>query len=448
MKIKYTTLILLSTLLAGCSDRSLQEPDNMEEDGIQTLVFDVCGAGDLKTRSGRELTSSEATDDVDSVCVAIYSLETDGKIGKRVFTRTLNWKDSVANLMSGQLVHINLRSAPELAATSGLDDGTYTVVATGYSKGHSFVFNPGIDRLDVQHPISKVDMAAGEVGEVFAGGIGKLEVRDRKFVVDESNPVNKTVTLHRQVAGTFGYFKNIPAVGFSGVRATHLRLVASGKNDILLLGAISGSDVTVNMVNGMKTAGQSGDAVFSDGAGGYVVYETALSDWFPNGDVTCDGVLNEKDATYNGMSGNWKVPAGLDDKISVKVGTVFCSSFMVPFLTDGQQTFELQLVSKPEQGTVQILRHWSVTNSEKQQGVNVLLQNGTLSVSDMVETASSYSILRNHLYTIGNKTSSKPDPSNPGDVDDPEDLGKGEFVVISVNDNWEFHNRLVIKPQI
>lgn len=205
----------------------------------------------------------------------------------------------------------------------------------------------------------------------------------------------------------------------------------------------------MSVVNGARTGNVESDARFSSGAEGYTVYETCLTDWFPNGDVTGDGVLNEQDANYGGMSGNWKVPSWLDGKISVKMGTIFCSNFIVPFLASNQPTFELQLIAKLATGGVTILRSWGSSVTEVQKNILQVEDNGTLKSVNDEETSTSYSILRNHIYSMGRKSLSKPNPGDdPDQVDDPENLSKGEIVVVNVNDNWEEHHRLIIKPQV
>ena len=56
------------------------------------------------------------------------------------------------------------------------------------------------------------------------------------------------------------------------------------------------------------------------------------------------------------------------------------------------------------------------------------------------EQANSYSLVRNHLYTIGAKATDDYDPG----TDDPEDLSKGQNLILRVNDNWEVIHRLVV----
>lgn len=454
MSSKYLPFISLIGLIGLCacsSETAINEPTVCPPpySYFQTLSLDIVSSGDRPSRGGRVLTSSEAANDVDVVSIALYKLDNDGAISTKVFSRNLSWKDSVAGLQEGQMVHINLKSAPELASTGGLDDGLYTVVAVGYSTGYTFSFTPSVDRLTASSPIPAVLVPAdGTPEEIFAGSISRVEVKDRQFVTGENDSPFKTVTLRRQVAGTFGYFSNIPSKGFDGTPATHLRLVASGENNLIRLGGFNESGSVESIVNGVKEGTVASDAKFASGADAYTVYETALTAWFPNGDVNGDGVLNDEDANYNGMSGNWKVPAWLDSKLSVKVGTIFCSNFVVPFLHTEQPTFELQLVAKIATGGIVILRHWGATTSAIQKDIKTVEANGSLATVDGDETNSTYSILRNHIYSMGKKSLSRPNPDSPADGDEPENLSKGEIVVMSINDNWEEHNRLIIKPQI
>ena len=81
----------------------------------------------------------------------------------------------------------------------------------------------------------------------------------------------------------------------------------------------------------------------------------------------------------------------------------------------------------------------------KQTGV-VGLENDTEIAN---ESVSSYSIVRNHLYTIGRKDVANPtDPTDPTDPENPEDLSKGQILTLRVNDNWEVINQLDIEPEI
>ena len=98
-----------------------------------------------------------------------------------------------------------------------------------------------------------------------------------------------------------------------------------------------------------------------------------------------------------------------------------------------------------EGASAKILRTWTVNLKAAQTGV-VGLENDT-ELSN--ETASSYSIVRNHLYTIGRKDVANPtDPTTPTDPENPEDLSKGQILTLRVNDNWEVVNQLEVEPEI
>ena len=124
-------------------------------------------------------------------------------------------------------------------------------------------------------------------------------------------------------------------------------------------------------------------------------------------------------------------------------GSVFAGKFIVPFaLTTGKNTMELQLLDKDKN----ILKVWNVTIPD----ANTAEGNGVQDVS-----ASIFNVVRNHMYNLGIKVDQnikpepgKPDPDpdpTPGpdpvdptpDVDEPEDLSKGQNLVLKVNDNWE-----------
>lgn len=451
-KLKYLGL-MGGLILIGCSSETINEqPEVLTDGNMQTINLQVISSGDRATRGGRVLTSSESANEVEEVDIAIYQLGEDGKLGNRVFARSINWQDSIANLKEGQMVHINLKQAQELMATKGLRDGKYRLIATGHSLIHDFSFQPGVESLDASSSIPAALIPDDKPAEeVFAGGIDMIEVKDGKFASLNTDAA-MIINLRRQVAGTFGYFINIPARGFDGTAATDLRLVASSRNNLIRFAAFNNGNATENIMNGATLGSQmTSDAEFSSGAKGYVVYQTKLSDWFPNGDVNGDGILNDKDANYNGMSGNWRIPEAYEGKLSLKIGSVFSSSFIVPILCNGNPTFELQLISQESNGKTLILRRWSVTTSETQKDVKIITSNGEPEAVSITGSALSFSVLRNHIYTIGKKTKSHGDaggdPDSP-EGEEPQDLNKGQIIVISVNDNWEEHNQLIIKPII
>jgi hypothetical protein len=101
--------------------------------------------------------------------------------------------------------------------------------------------------------------ATNKIGEeIFAGSY--------ELTVVEGEGFKKPVVLNRQVAGTFGYVNEIPYIA----DAAKLRLVASDKNQQLVLGQFANFDLTGNgtgndanvkyVINGMSS---NTDKVFS-----------------------------------------------------------------------------------------------------------------------------------------------------------------------------------------
>ena len=252
--------------------------------------------------------------------------------------------------------------------------------------------------------------------------------------------------MHRQVAGSFGYFCNIPAkVG--GKAAKTLRLVVRDKNDMLTFKDFNSSFTATGStikyyVNGSKSpsAALTPDAQFNNGDKGYVLYSIDLNTWFTEGDKNNDGLLNAADT--------WVHPSSV--KTQVVQGSVFGSNFVIPFaLTSGKNTMELQLLDTD--GT--IIKTWTV--SIPLADLNHDTSNGN--VAD--ENVSIFNVVRNHMYNLGVKTSNgtktDPDPSNPNPdpnkpdpdkpkpgTDQPEDLNKSQNLILKVNDNWEYIHKL------
>lgn len=286
-----------------------------------------------------------------------------------------------------------------------------------------------------------------EAEEVFAGDadlkIG-VDKNITNFTSGEKNGV--AVTLHRQVAGSFGYFQNIPA-SVNGKAAATLRLVVRGKNDKLTFDNFNSSFTTTGStiqyyVNGSTStdAPLASDAKFNNNEAGYVLYSIDLKTWFPQLDENGDGVLNAQDAS-------WKRPDNV--KTQVVKGSVFGSNFVIPFkYTEGKSTMELQLLDADGN----IIKHWTVSIPESD--LNKVAANGVTDAD-----ASIFNVVRNHMYNLGVKTSTgtttTPDPSNPTPdpkpdpkptpdpgKDEPEDLTKSQNLILKVNDNWEVIHKM------
>lgn len=433
----FFALAASSLLFSACSSDDAVVSTEGQNEAVQQIVLQVASSGDgLSTRAGRPLYSSEALQTIQHVRVLIYNTDTKAIVKDK----QLNWKDSKTYDNHGRQLTLTYKG------TERLDAGNYKVMAVGYSDNSDYNYSLDVtstDALTGKYSDITATLKAGKVAEeVFAGDAALTIGTDKKITNLTNGEENGVaVTLHRQVAGSFGYFQNIPA-SVNGKAAATLRLVVRDKNDKLTFNNFNSSFTTTgntikHYVNGSKStdAALTSDAQFKDGGNGYVLYSIDLNTWFPGGDQNKDGLLNAEDT-------NWKHPDGV--KTQVVKGSVFGSNFVIPFaLTHEKSTMELQLLD----AAGDIIKTWTVSIPAKD--VNTDATNGN--VAD--ESASIFNVVRNHMYNLGVKPSNggkkDPDPSNPDpepkpdpdpdkpDPDKPEDLSKSQNLILKVNDNWE-----------
>lgn len=438
----FFALAASSLLFSACSSDDAVVSTEGQNEAVQQIVLQVASSGDgLTTRAGRPLYSSEALQTIQNVRVLIYNTESK----TIVKDAELDWKKSTTYTTNGHGRQFTI----SLKGNDRLEAGSYKVMAVGYSNNSDYTY--ALDVTSDEPLTSKTynDITATlkegkkDAEEVFAGDAA-LTIGDDKKITNltdgEENGV--AVTLHRQVAGSFGYFQNIPA-SVNGEAAKTLRLVVRDKNDVLTFKNFNSSFTTTGntikyYVNGSKSgAAPASDAQFNGGDNGYVLYSIDLNTWFPGGDENNDGVLNAQDT-------NWTHPS--DVKTQVVKGSVFGSNFVIPFaLTHEKSTMELQLLD--DEGN--IIKFWTVsipsTNGDTTNG----------NVAD--ESASIFNVVRNHMYNLGVKTSTgttTPDPTNPTPdpgsdpseptpgTDEPEDLSKSQNLILKVNDNWEVIHKM------
>lgn len=436
----FFALAASSLLFSACSSDDAVVSTEGQNEAVQQIVLQVASSGDgLSTRAGRPLYSSEALQTIQHVRVLIYNADTKAIVKDE----QLDWTKSDKYDNHGRQHTLTYKGDQRLG------EGNYKVMAVGYSDNSDYTYDlnvAGTDALTGKTYSNDITatLNSGKVPEeVFAGDAALKIGTDKKITnltKDEENGV--AVTLHRQVAGSFGYFCNIPAK-VDGKTAKTLRLVVRGKNDKLTFNNFNSSftdakNSTIKYyVNGSISTGLAlaPDAKFNNNEDGYVLYSIDLNTWFPGGDINKDGLLNADD-------NNWKRPD--DVKTQVVKGSVFGSNFVIPFaLTHEKSTMELQLLDEHET----IIKKWTVSIPELD--VN---KDDTKGAID--ESASIFNVVRNHMYNLGVKTSTgtttTPDPSNPTPdpdpdpkptpdpgKDEPEDLTKSQNLILKVNDNWE-----------
>lgn len=478
--------------LASCSNEddpiSPNQP-GVEEEAAQEIILQVANTGDgLTTKAGRPLFSSEAKQSIDKVKVYIVASDGSSIAAEKEFT---NWStDAVSQIYSND--GHGRQATWKLSGDQRLTPGeTYMVYAVGYISQGS-LYNNAIAAYEglstsFKKFISNVTVTEDELGEeIFAGTIASLKVDPEGNFDLTTDPEANVLTLHRQVSGTMGYFTSIPTLPtgqyvewdedgskylIQGTGATgsdeyspavdnlSLRLVASNISSSIILDNFNSEFTEENddnsnawfVVNGVQANGNidglttgNFSGVNEDGEG-YVLYTINLKDWFPNGDANNDGLLDEADVELD--ENNWNTPASVKGA-SFKPGSVFAGKFLIPFVkVANQKTLQLQLV---KDGST-VLRTWNINLPQDDRQIypseghaevwNGYEDGSAFADNSIGETQDSYSLVRNHLYTIGAKTT---DDYNPG-TDEPEDLSKGQNLILKVNDNWEMIHKMEIE---
>lgn len=441
----FFALAASSLLFSACSSDDAVLSTEGQNEAVQQIVLQVASSGDgLTTRAGRPLYSSEALQTIQHVRVLIYNTATN----KIVKDEKKDWTKSLAYTNHGRQLTLTYKG------NDRLEGGSYKVMAVGYSDNSDYTYALDVTGASLTGKTYSDITATLKDGkkdaeEVFAGDAALTIGADKKITkLTPGEEDGVAVTLHRQVAGSFGYFCNIPA-SVNGKAAATLRLVVRGKNDKLTFNNFNSSFTEAGKkgstikyyVNGSTSTGAplATTDKFFNGDNGYVLYSIDLNTWFKDGDKNNDGLLNADDT--------WARPTTV--KTQVVKGSVFGSNFVIPFnLTSGKSTMELQLLDNAGD----IIKKWTVSIPELD--VN---KDDTKGATD--ESAYIFNVVRNHMYNLGVKTSTgtttPPDPSNPDPdpdpdpkpnpdpgKDEPEDLTKSQNLILKVNDNWELIHKL------
>lgn len=407
--------------LAACSSDDIVSP---ADNDVQTIKIAVASTGDKSTRS-RDLNSEEPGQNIENVAVVIRNKATNAVVYQKVIT---NWNLETVSKPYTDNGH-GRECTLKLEGDDRLNAGEYTITAVGYTAA------------DFKDNTNTIESATK--GKVVPGNF-TAEVPDDKAaqeafagessinLLENHAAINTSVTLHRQVAGYYGYFTSIP-VKVNNKTVTNVRLVARSKNTKLTYGNFNSNFTTTNdkimyVVNGSEPA-TTKDAKFNGSAenDAYTVYNIKVDEWFTTGDTNKDGILDEKDDWTNALADN--------GYLTTQKGTIFAGGFAVPFAATTAATLELQLLD----ASGEILKSWTVAMATKQsvgQGVDGV----ALTVP---ETVQNFSFFRNHMYTLGKKVDNtdKPGTTTP---DEPEPLDKSQSMILRVNDNWEVINRMTI----
>lgn len=480
---------LFVSALAACTSEAPNPADGGNTaENVQKLVINLSEGGDrLTTRAGRPLHSSEPGQWIQNV--TLYVTNEEGIVLQKEIDEYV-WANAV-DYSNGKQLEIAFRASEG----EQLPKGDYTVYAVAFSNPTDYSISPapkaekkinaisgdGIDGNKVCKGVDFTkDFAAvlnsgkTDAEEIFAGKATVVSTTDAdgkpcltaKPASEDVAAGDAVITLNRQVAGTIGYFTNIPAKVGDAV-PTRIRLVAANKNNTVnFINMISGETVTSTpakvtyVVNGSTTGFLDDEMVsfYNTPANkGYVVYEIKLADFFPwisqegktfaDCDLNGDGYVGKEDddiANNNDKSDFWKNPNNTETHQQMLVeGSVYGSQFLIPFRwKEGYNTFELQLLGTGSSGEDVFLKAWNVKVDESQLMKDTDVPSVSTGVIVTVEgdkSESCFNVYRNHMYTLGEK---KSDTSNVEDA--PLDLSREIELVITINTLWKGNENMTI----
>lgn len=472
-RLKYLAGIALM-LLSACSDSSSLDTEG-QSGKLQQQTFSVAvesvgelfeggeGVNSAAVASRRPISSVTPTQTFDKLSVLIVEYQSPAKV---VYKKTIdNWSnpDNKASIPWSTEDGMGRYTTITLTGNECLEEGkTYMAYVIGYQSGTYGGYEP-FKGVEVGDSFNHTEVATvpdgGYAEEVFAGAeifwvengviLSKLS--------DEAEAQHGLMVARRQVAGTFGYFTRVP-VQVNGSSVAKLRLVATKRNRSVIFGGFRSVDDAFdfhkdNVINGMNPrtdydcalAGSAADNAFE-------VYEIDLCKWFPgnteNGllplDMNGDGYLDSADT-------NWRTDEEAYPKgtISLPRGTVFGDSFWISVVMTqedvdaGVPTFQMQMLDADGK----VIKYWDVIlRNYETAGENRTLvslpegENGRTVITELdnIDTETCFSIVRNRLYTMGEKNQSQ----NYGE-DEPIDLSTAGVLVLDARHEWQIMNSII-----
>lgn len=476
----YSALALgMTGMFASCSSDDVVEVSggNTGTDATaQVIEIAVDNANSLSTRSGRPLYSEEPDQTIENVAVVITSAD-DNIVYVDVID---NWATDEVSDEYGDNSNTGAHGrSKKITIKKNGDDyrlaagSNYNVYAIGYSDDTEYTTDDdGTTTLKDYFSGLKTSYTNKTFKENFAikNKAGKPEAEEifagstSIAVPEEKATFVETVYLHRQVAGIYTNVMEIPYVEVDGGNvANYLRVVASDNNDNLVLGHFWTGEQDVNELpgNGNNT-GENANYVVNgyrtaQSATSTVLYTIDLKKWFKElKDDNNDGAIDAGE--------NWIKTAEREiykeKGLSFTVGSAFGGEFLIPFLANGdKQTLKLELVyaeseTLAQAGQGNVGASWNIKLPEAYNHA-ICAWDATQWNESKVEDETSttaYSILRNHLYGVGERPENDPgngggdpDPDDPENPDKPQPLKNTQDVILKVNDNWEVIHHMVIE---
>ena len=442
-------------LVTSCASEQ-EMPDAPVNNGEGKQIITLSVNNQDGTRAGRPLLSSEAAQNIENVKVIITNVE-NTVVWTYNFTE---WNTTGKEYTNGLYDDLEIKKEDynfveeaEALKNKLLENGNdalaakaanYTVYAIGWSEDTDYDLD-AVKDLTVNAEFTEDLVISYKEGKQSNGNWAE-EIFAGSQTFTAANTIKANVVLNRQVAGTYGYLREIPYLT-SGEGETlkvgrYLHLIASDYNSDLVLGHFANDDHANNagskfVINGLKN---------KESNTGKIVYTIDLQKWF-----TQLVPLTKEDNTVILDYAKWVNPTdATPEPIHYRKGSVFGASFIHPFAKTADSTFTLVLTTDEEAQNV--LQSWTVilTDNSQINAHSVWSFDGAWNESKNVEdNYKNYSILRNNLYSIGARPKAEPkdpkDPTDPdpepdpdpNDPDDPTPLNNKQQLVIKVNSNWE-----------
>lgn len=457
-------------LLGACSDSVREEREEGMAEQYFTVVVESVGElfsggeGVLQDAvSRRPISSVTPTQTFDKLSILILEYQSPAKV---VYKKTIEgWSnpDNKASVPWSTEEGQGRYATVKLTGDECLEEGkTYMAYVIGYQSGTYGEYEPfrGVEVGDYYHQTEVATVPEGGWAEEIFAGAEVFFVKDGVVLSKKSEDVaveHGLMVARRQVAGTFGYFTRVP-VTVGGHRVAKLRLVATKRNQSVIFGGFRGVDDAYdfhkdNVINGAD-ARMDYDCRLAESTenDAFEVYEIELGKWFPgNGedarlpwDMNGDGYLDNGDL-------NWQVDkeAYPQGTISLPRGTVFGDRFWIAVamtrndVAAGIPTFQMQLLDVDDK----VLKYWNVMLRDVEsagadrtlvslpEGVDGRVQ---ISPLENVDTETCFSVVRNRLYTMGEKNQSQ----SYGE-DEPIDLSVADVLVLDARHEWQIQNSII-----
>ena len=461
-------------LLSACGDSLPYDTEGQNEKPLQqTFTVAVESVGELfeggegvnpaTVASRRPISSVTPTQTFDKLSILIVDYQSPAKV---VYKKTIeNWSNPDNKVSypwsteDGQGRYVTIT----LTGSECLKEGkNYMAYIIGYQSGTYGSYEPfkGVEVGDYYNQTETVTVPNGGYAEEVFAGAEIFWVEDGVILSKlsgEAEVRHGLMVARRQVAGTFGYFTRVPVL-VNGNAVAKLRLVATKSNRTVIFGGFRSVDDAFdfhkdNVINGMNPrmdydcalAGSAVNNAFS-------VYEVDLCKWFPGNtenvqlplDMNGDGYLDSADT-------NWQTDEEAYPKgtISLPRGTVFGDSFCVSVVMNqedveaGIPTFQMQMLDV----NGKIIKYWGVLlrnyETAGEDRTLVSLPDGEdgrtlITKLDNIDTETCFSIVRNRLYTMGEKNQSQ-----NYDEDEPIDLSTAGVLVLDARHEWQIMNSII-----